>query len=88
MTNVFCIRHPKYDPKERPVLSCVYCCQVFIAEIRKENAKKADREASKVEGWSNPFASPDFTPKGREIKELSEKLSQIEKTVNNIKKGE
>lgn len=31
---VVCIKHPKYDGKESPVLSCKTCCSTFVAAIK------------------------------------------------------
>jgi asparagine synthetase A len=31
---VICFRHPRYDGKERPVLSCKTCCAIFISTIK------------------------------------------------------
>jgi hypothetical protein len=33
---IICIRHPKYDGKSKPVLSCNMCCIISV-EVYKEN---------------------------------------------------
>lgn len=39
-----CIKHPKYDGKESPVLSCKTCCSTFVAALkaRSGGAERVD----------------------------------------------
>ena len=40
---IICIRHPKYDGKSKPVLSCNMCCNISV-EVYKENNPGIDLE--------------------------------------------
>jgi len=40
MGQVVCIRHPKYEGKESPVLSCKTCCSIFIAAIKAKQPQQ------------------------------------------------
>jgi hypothetical protein len=40
MSNLVCIKHPKYEGKGTPVLSCKTCCGLYIAEIKRLNPPK------------------------------------------------
>lgn len=33
--SLICLRHPRYDGAERPVLSCTTCCTLFIARLKE-----------------------------------------------------
>lgn len=44
MNNLICLRHPHYDAKTPPELSCKTCCSMYIKEIKITNeAKTAKR---------------------------------------------
>ena len=34
-TNLVCFRHPDYDGKERPQLSCKACCSIFVHALKE-----------------------------------------------------
>lgn len=38
--NIVCIKHPKYDGKSSPELSCKACCSKYIHVIRSEKQKE------------------------------------------------
>lgn len=37
MNNVICFRHPGYDGKSSPSLSCKTCCTKFLGELKRKN---------------------------------------------------
>jgi len=49
MGSISCIKHPQYDGKSSPILSCKTCCALFIHNIKitREEEKKTEDDASK-----------------------------------------
>ncbi len=46
MNNVVCLRHPHYDTRTPPELSCKTCCSMYIQEIKRNQAAKRSQETT------------------------------------------
>ncbi len=63
MSNVVCIRHPQYDGKVSPILSCVACCKIFLESIHEvdqngvslnENKERCEYDVVHYMGFDTP----------------------------------
>ena len=48
MSDLICIRHPRYEGGHAPDLSCKTCCSIFIERIKTEQADRKARRAERA----------------------------------------
>ncbi len=36
MTNLVCLKHPRYDGRSTPELSCKSCCKIFVGALKHQ----------------------------------------------------
>ena len=55
MAKIYCFRHPEYDGKDSPVLSCKTCCGIFVATLKSERDAAShvseNKKPDSIEQW-------------------------------------
>ena len=57
MSHFICIKHPKYNGKTSPVLSCSTCCSIYVQDIKEsktaidQKLTESDKEIESTKKW-------------------------------------
>lgn len=59
-TRLICFRHPQYDGKDSPVLTCKTCCGIFVTAMKAKLSQTEAEKSLKASGnLDNSFESSD-----------------------------
>jgi hypothetical protein len=67
-TRIICFRHPHYDGKESPVLTCKTCCGIFVTSMKEKMAQKDHERSHQISTrLDSSFDSSDHSGEERTI---------------------
>lgn len=77
--NLVCIRHPQYQGKGSPDLTCKTCCSLYISIVKTRNSTNS---AANTSNLTTPNKTPDETAW------LKQKKSELEKMRSAMRQGQ
>ena len=57
MGKICCMKHPSYDGKKPPLLSCPVCCSIYVSKIVSNTSDERD-EINGLKEWIHEKAKP------------------------------